>query len=108
MRVILSALTAALVLAAPALAAGTTSGAQLTATNPSTGVVDLSWTGLPYASDYVILWQCTRSYGCYDTLRPNSGETELTGVPPGTYAYQVCEPGPTQDVCTNAVDLAVS
>ena len=108
MKVILATFAAVLVCAAPALAGETNTGQQLTATNPSTGVVDLAWSGLPYPSDYVILWQCTQAYGCYDTMRPNSGDTELTDVPPGTYGYQVCEPGPTQDVCTNPVALKVT
>ena len=108
MKAILATFVAALVGAAPALAGTTTTGPQLTASNPSAGVVDLAWTGFQYPSDYVILWQCTQAHGCYDTMRPNSGSTELTDVPPGTYGYQVCEPGPTQDVCTNAVALQVT
>jgi hypothetical protein len=86
----------------------TAAGLQLTATNPSTAVVDLSWADFPYPSDYVILWQCAQNDGCFDTLRPNSGNTELTGVQPGTYGYEVCEPGPKQDICTNAVALDVN
>ncbi len=104
----LAAVAVVLVSAAPALAAKASTGPELTAANPSTGVVQLAWQGFPYQSDYVILWQCTQNHGCYDTMRPNSGDAELTGVPPGTYGYQVCEPGPTQDVCTNAVALKVT
>jgi hypothetical protein len=75
----------------------------LTATNPSPGVVDLEWRGFPYPSSYVILWQ-----DGYDTIRPNTGSTELTRVSPGEHTYDVCEPGPTQDICAPPVRMNAS
>ncbi len=75
----------------------------LTATNPSAGVVELDWSRFPYPSPYVILWQ-----DGFDTLRPNTGSTQLENVSSGTHVYDVCEPGPTEDICASPVRLTVS
>jgi hypothetical protein len=93
--------------AAVTLASGSSSAdvwtmPTLTATNPGSGMVDLTWSGFPFPSPYVILWQ-----DGFDTLRPNTGHTELTNVSAGVHVYDVCEPGATQDVCTLPVSLSV-
>lgn len=102
-RVIVAAVVCSAALLSANASADVSRVPKLTATNPSGGVVDLFWSGLPYPSDYVILWQ-----GEFDTMRPNTGSTELTGVAPGVHRYQVCEPGPREDVCTMPLDVIVS
>ncbi|HLY83720.1 MAG TPA: hypothetical protein VKQ71_12075 [Acidimicrobiales bacterium] len=98
------ALTLAAVFAGPAAAADLVMP-TLTVTNPTAGIVDLAWAHLP-PSSYVILWQCDPVHGCLDTIRPNTGNTEIDNVSAGEHGYQVCVPANPQDVCTPTVWMA--
>lgn len=108
----LAALVAAAAVAAPATGARNwhTRGEgdaqpQLVATSPSSGIVDLTWSGI--TSDRVVLWQCFgQTRHCYDTFRDNTGTFEVE-VATGWHAYQVCDPTTNPNTCTNVAAINI-
>jgi hypothetical protein len=65
--------------------------------SPAPLTVQLDWTGVQ--APYVVLWQCSRAHGCFDTTQPNTG-TWTGSAPAGVDGYRVCDPSGNPDAVT--------